>query len=63
MDAVEALHQNRPKLIHRDINPNNLLRLPDGRWVLADFGLAKFLLELSEQAALDGRGASAYGFG
>jgi len=43
MDAVEALHQNKPKLIHRDINPNNLLRLPDGRWVLADFGLAKFL--------------------
>jgi len=43
MDAVEALHQNVPKLIHRDINPNNLLRLPDGRWVLADFGLAKFL--------------------
>ena len=43
MDAVEALHQNVPKLIHRDINPNNLLRLPNGRWVLADFGLAKFL--------------------
>jgi len=43
MDAVGALHNNRPKLIHRDINPNNLLRLPDGRWVLADFGLAKFL--------------------
>lgn len=43
MDAVEALHRNQPKLIHRDINPNNLLRLPDGRWVLADFGLAKFL--------------------
>ena len=43
MDAVEALHSNQPKLIHRDVNPNNLLRLPDGRWVLADFGLAKFL--------------------
>jgi serine/threonine-protein kinase len=43
MESVEALHQNRPKLIHRDINPNNLLRLPDGHWVLADFGLAKFL--------------------
>lgn len=43
MNAVEALHKNHPKLIHRDINPNNLLRLPDGRWVLADFGLAKFL--------------------
>lgn len=43
MDAVEALHINQPKLIHRDVNPNNLLLLPDGRWVLADFGLAKFL--------------------
>jgi serine/threonine protein kinase len=43
MDAVEALHRNQPKLIHRDINPNNLLRLPDNRWVLADFGLVKFL--------------------
>jgi hypothetical protein len=43
LDAVAALHRNQPKLIHRDINPNNVLRLPDGRWVLADFGLAKFL--------------------
>lgn len=43
MDAVEALHNNSPKLIHRDLNPNNILHLPDGRWVLADFGLAKFI--------------------
>ena len=43
LDAVESLHSNVPRLIHRDINPNNVLRLPDGRWVLADFGLAKFL--------------------
>lgn len=41
--AVEALHTHSPRIIHRDINPNNVLRLLDGRWVLADFSLAKFL--------------------
>jgi protein kinase-like protein len=43
MNAVEALHTNQPKLIHRDVNPNNLLHLPNSEWVLADFGLAKFM--------------------
>lgn len=41
--AVKALHERKPMIIHRDLNPNNILRLADGRWVLADFGLAKFL--------------------
>lgn len=41
--AIDALHTNTPRIIHRDINPNNILRLSDGRWVLADFSLAKFL--------------------
>src|SRR4051812_24971585 len=39
--AIEALHA--AKAIHRDVNPNNILLLSDGRWVLADFGLAKFM--------------------
>lgn len=43
MKAVRALHENSPMLIHRDLNPNNILRRPDGTWVLADFSLAKFL--------------------
>ena len=41
MLGVSALHD------HRDINPNNILRMPDGRWVIADFTLSKFLLGTS----------------
>ncbi len=43
IDAVEVIHQHPHPLVHRDINPQNILRFYDGRWVLADFGLAKFL--------------------
>jgi len=42
-EAVHALHTDSPRIMHRDINPNNILRLPNGSWVLADFGLAKFI--------------------
>lgn len=40
--AVSGFHEGDPVLIHRDINPNNVLLLPDGRWVLSDFSLGKF---------------------
>ena len=43
VSAVLALHSNVPRVIHRDINPSNILRMPDGRWVVADFSLAKFV--------------------
>lgn len=42
MNGIEALHNNSPAIIHRDINPHNVLKLTNGSWVLADFGLAKF---------------------
>jgi serine/threonine protein kinase len=41
--AVEALHHSNPPIIHRDINPTNILKTFDKSWVLADFSLAKFL--------------------
>ena len=41
--ACVALHSNSPRIIHRDINPNNVLQLTDGTWALADFSLAKFI--------------------
>jgi serine/threonine protein kinase len=47
LDAVSAMHEQHPSLIHRDINPNNILRMPSGSWVLADFSLAKFLQSTS----------------
>jgi len=42
-DVVKHLHLNDPVLLHRDINPNNILLLPDLRWVLSDFSLGKFI--------------------
>jgi serine/threonine protein kinase len=42
LDAVAAMHNNDPKIIHRDIKPDNLLRMTNGSWVIADFSLAKF---------------------
>ncbi|MEW8692903.1 MAG: serine/threonine-protein kinase [Candidatus Thiodiazotropha endolucinida] len=43
LNAVQTLHESSPPIIHRDINPNNILRKFDGEWALADFSLAKFL--------------------
>lgn len=39
--AVEALSAR--SVVHRDINPNNLMQRPDGTFVLIDLGLAKHL--------------------
>jgi serine/threonine protein kinase len=42
LDAVEYLHEFKPKIIHRDIKPGNIRLLPDGQTVkLVDFGIAK----------------------
>jgi len=61
LEAVNALHTAQTKMIHRDINPNNLLRMPDGRWVLADFGLAKFLSTGPVSTAFTTAGNQAWG--
>jgi serine/threonine-protein kinase len=41
VDVLSYCHQNQ--VIHRDIKPANLIRTPDSRIVLVDFGLVKML--------------------
>jgi serine/threonine protein kinase len=41
-EGVEVLHSHDPCVVHRDINPSNILLMADRGWVIADFGIAKF---------------------
>ncbi len=47
--ALDAIHQRG--IIHRDLKPENIMRRPDGSVALADFGIAKSMLQ-SENMAL-----------
>eukprot|EP00210_Caulerpa_lentillifera_P002159 g2073.t1 len=39
--AVQHLHLQKQPVIHRDIKAQNILRLPNGTWVLSDFSNAR----------------------
>lgn len=41
-DLAEALVALENRVVHRDIKPENILLL-DGRWCLADFGIARYV--------------------
>jgi serine/threonine protein kinase len=38
LEILDHLHGRRPPVIHRDLKPANLIRRPDGRLALVDFG-------------------------
>ena len=44
-DVLEYLHRRSPPLIHRDIKPTNIIRRPDGAFVLVDFGSVRDCLK------------------
>lgn len=39
VQAISACEQSKPPVVHRDINPKNILVLPDGSIRLIDFGI------------------------
>jgi class 3 adenylate cyclase len=46
--ALEAIHSRG--IIHRDLKPENIMRRPDGSVALADFGIAKSMLQQENMA-------------
>ncbi|MDQ3367842.1 MAG: serine/threonine protein kinase [Myxococcota bacterium] len=38
LEVLDYLHTRTPAVVHRDIKPSNLVRAPDGRIALVDFG-------------------------
>jgi serine/threonine-protein kinase PpkA len=46
--ALAAIHERG--IIHRDLKPENIMRRPDGSVALADFGIAKSMLQAENMA-------------
>ncbi len=55
--ALGLAHAFERGMVHRDIKPQNLMRLPDGRVKILDFGLARFASENVPVEALTHSGA------
>lgn len=39
--TLKSLHRQSPPVIHRDVKAENIIRTPEGRYVLIDFGIAR----------------------
>ncbi|HET9922023.1 MAG TPA: serine/threonine-protein kinase, partial [Ktedonobacteraceae bacterium] len=41
-DVLEYLHMHQPPIIFRDLKPTNIMRTPEGKLYVIDFGIARF---------------------
>lgn len=55
VDAFEYIHSQG--LLHRDVKPSNIMQTTDGRVVLMDFGIAKWIESSEEESSLTMTGA------
>lgn len=58
-DVALALWDLQGKLVHRDIKPHNILEL-DGKWCVADFGIAQYAEAATESQTFKYRGTLEY---
>jgi serine/threonine protein kinase len=51
LETLAYLHRLSPPVIHRDIKPGNIVRRPDGRLALVDFGSARDSLRAASEGS------------